>query len=164
MEDIVILEAFGPFTFKIIGIVCSEKARANLDAGSRRPAYGIEFSSLLVDVVFGIVAVQFFAAVEVLEVNVAAGLDVSGVRVIVDLVGLELHIVGFDQGRAPEVAPRPLGFLGDGANKDVPRIRGAGPGGTNPLIGIGTDGLRLRGGRESRLEGLGLQTRRGKEQ
>jgi len=101
------------------------------------------------------VAVELLAADEVFEVNVAASLDVAGIGVVVDLIGLDLHFTGFDERRAAKVAQRSLGFLGDGANADASGIRCAGLNGTNPLIGIGTDGLGLRRRRERGLEDLG---------
>jgi len=72
MENIVILETFRPFPLKIKGSLRDQEASAGLDSRRGRPAHVVELSRLRVDIVFRMIAVQFFAAHEVLEMDMAA--------------------------------------------------------------------------------------------
>ncbi len=100
-----------------------------MDAGGGGAGDVVELSGLGVDVVFGVVAVQFFAADEVLEVDVAAGFGVAGFGVVIELIGAQQHVGGFQADGAAEVADGAFGVLGDGLDVnvvDVGSVRGEG--------------------------------------
>ena len=79
-----------------------------------------ELAGLVVEVVLGVVGPKLLAIGEVQQVHVAAGLDVSGVLVVVDVVGFEQEADGLDLGAAAEVVERPLFHLLDALNEHFP--------------------------------------------
>jgi hypothetical protein len=116
-----------------------------LDAGGGGAAHIIEFPGLGIDVIFGVIAVQFFAANEVFEVDVAAGLGIAGFGVVIQFVGLQQHIRGLQAHGAAKVADGSFGVLSDGLNVNVVGVGGTGVKRANFDVGISAGGNLRKG-------------------
>ena len=156
MQDVAILYLFSPLRLKIKGISRRQQSGPGMDDGHRRAGNHIELSFFAIDVVVGTVAINFLAALEVFKINVAAGLHITGICVVVDLVGTHEHVGGFHADHAAQVPEGSVRLLSHGLDEDVLGVGGVGAGNVNRLVGICTNGTgRGRRGRQRRAKILG---------
>ncbi len=116
-----------------------------MDAGVGGAGDVVEFSGLGVDVIFGVVAVQFFAANEVFEVDVAAGFGVAGFGVVIEFVGAQQHVRSFQAHGAAQVADGAFGVLGYGFDMNVVDVGGVRVKRADFDVRIGAGGILLNG-------------------
>jgi len=145
MKDVVILETFCPFPLKIKGSLRDQQAPSSLDSRGSRSAHFVELSGLSVDVILSVIAIQFFATHEVLEVDMPPRFGVACVRVVIQLIRPQQHVGSLHPDAAPEMPHCALGFLCHGFNVDVLGVGGARARRVDLLVGIDAEGRRGAG-------------------
>ena len=90
------------------------------------------------------IAVQLFAAYEVLEVDMSARLGIPGFGVVIQFVRAQEHVGGLQAHVAPEMPDDTHGVLGDGFNMDMLRVRRARARRGRLLVGVGAQGRYRR--------------------
>ena len=91
-------DSLRPFAFEMERIVGGQHAGLGDDFGTGFADHVVELAGLLVGVVGEVVAPHFHVAIEIVEEDVAAGADVAGILVEIDLVGTEDQRGVFDFG------------------------------------------------------------------
>ena len=107
----------------------------------------VEIPVIVVQIILGFIAIQFFAARVIFEMHVATSLDILdlGIGVVVDFIGRDLHIRSLDADMPPQMAPTPVDLLFIFEQSDLFRIfRGIRPDGQNFPAKIRADLGRLR--------------------
>jgi hypothetical protein len=118
MEDVFFAEAFSPLTLEDEGGVGLKDTGALADFGRGGAAEVVEASALFIEEILNTFGVDFFAALEVAKLDAPASLGIAGSLVVVDFVGAEEEVGGFEGDGAAEVIPGTFALLGDGADKD----------------------------------------------
>src|SRR5580704_9416903 len=95
VDDVFSFGPLAPFSFEIKRIVGGEQAGARYNLGLRSAAHVVEDARLGVDIVGGAVAVDFGAVLEVFVADVAPGLHVAGIVVVIHGVGIQLFVHAF---------------------------------------------------------------------
>ena len=116
MQNVVVLQSFGKITFEIEWILRGQQPSSGLNPGGKGSINLIKFAGFRVDVVLYVICVQFFFTQEMIKVNVPPCLGVTGLVVVIHLVGGQLHAFGFNDDAAAQVAEWTGGLLGHGAN------------------------------------------------
>ena len=116
VQNVLILQTFRQITFEIERILRGQQPPAGLNPGGKGSINLIKFAGFRVDVVLYVICVQFFFTQEMIKVNVPPCLGVTGLVVVIHLVGGQLHAFGFNDDAAAQVAEWTGGLLGHGAN------------------------------------------------
>ena len=139
VEYVFLTDSLRPLSFEVERIVGGEHAGFGDDFGTGFADHIVELAGLLVGVVGEVVAPHFHVAIEIVEEDVAAGADVAGILVEIDLVGTEDQRGVFDfgggAGRAAQLVNVALDILGLIAHVPLPDGQGFGWNGGRGLGG-----------------------------
>src|SRR5262249_2928254 len=107
----------------------------------------VEFAGFLIEVVFDAFAIHLFATRKVFKMNVSASFDVAGVLVVIDFVGLDLHIRCIDDSIASEMVPGTILTLDSRTDEVLILPWGVRSGSEDLFVDIWARLSGLRGGR-----------------
>ncbi len=134
VHDVLSVHTLAPFAFEVERIAGGEQAGARNDLGFRGAAHVVEDARLGVHVVLGVIAVEFGAVQEIFVADVAPGLYVASVVVVIHGVGVQFLVRHFQMDVAAQVAQVAIGLLGFGVQRIFVGARRAGAPDFQPLV------------------------------
>ena len=87
MQNVFLLQTFGPFALKIQRIVRGKHARACVDAGAAPAAHIVKFAGLIIDVIIGPIGMHLFVTLVLMEDHIAPRFDIPRIAVVIEFVG-----------------------------------------------------------------------------
>ncbi len=120
MDDVFSIHSLAPFAFEVERIVGGEQPGPRHNLGLRRAAHIVEDSRLGVDVVLGVIAVELGPVQKVFIADVAPGLYIAGIVVVIHRVGIQFLVDAFQVDVAARVAKIAIRFLCLGIQRILP--------------------------------------------